>query len=679
MNPQDEHTDIDIGSPGSIEDLGDRLVGIACRQLQVSNKFKQPLLEKWKRFENLKAGNVPKKLRVQFNVALPVFSGMLDTLAADFDEPIELEFKRKHPSDYFKVQRIQAAWNMEKAKLTKESRWDFKARTDKSTNIMYGRSILKEFAESDPTYKNSLSTVLPHYFHNQPKGGGLLENHLFAGEEGIMRTEGDLLQGAKDGIYNSKRVSELIRDSASSEYESEVTDYNREKLTRFKVLGLDVESNNYIGERTFNLCEWILTYKGKRYYLLFDPWTMKWIRFAPLKDVFSKELYPWVSWASFEDEQVFWTPAYADICYPVADSIVTLFNQELTNREKRNMGARAYDKDMFPDVAKLDAAQYRADALVPVDTKGGTRKIQDGIYYFQTAELEGTINLLDWTNTQLQRDMGVSDISQGVAVNASKKVNVAYMEQANIAKRLGYKSQSYTEAWGEIGLRYVQGLKDHMSKEMYIEVLGDMGIEPDVLTREDLDLKGDIGVDIISSTARKAENEKKRQGRIKMYELLAPSQNVNSELKDAGIMRDVGQLSEEQIKMFLDTRNYASRESVAKAHIVIQELLAGDKPEHNYAADIIFIKIIYDYMMEHRNKLGIPKAKKFAAYIAQHAKDAMDNGKRNGAQRGQQNQRRLAAQGKGAPQPTGKPGQPQPGRPMPAQPQPEVAQAGATM
>jgi len=48
-----------------------------------------------------------------------------------------------------------------------------------------------------------------------------------------------------------------------------------------------------------------------------------------------------------------------------------MFNQELTNREKRNFGARAYDKDMFKDVRKLDESMHRPDALVPADTKGG--------------------------------------------------------------------------------------------------------------------------------------------------------------------------------------------------------------------------------------------------------------------------------------------------------------------
>jgi hypothetical protein len=680
-------TDIDESNIEQSEDVRDRLTEIAARQLAVSDRFKQPLITKWKKYENLKAGNVPKKLRTLFSVPLPVFSGMLDTLAADFDEPIELRFKEKHPADYFKAKKYQGAFNIEKASYDSSARWDYKARVDKQLNILHGRSILKEYASSDPKYKNFLYNTDPLYFHCQPAGGGLLEDHLFAGEEGIIRTESELL--ASD-IYDKSQVNELIRRSADKEFIQKTSEWDREKLQRFNVLGLDPTSNSYVGEPTFNLVEWVLTHKGKRYYVLFDPWTRTWVRCEPLKDIFSQDLYPWTSWATHNDNKVFWTQAYADQIYPVADAVVTLYNQELTNREKQNMNARLYDPEMFPDVAKLDEASYRPDALVRVDTKGGTRKIESGLFSIKTPELNGTIQLLDWTNKELAKDTGINDISQGVAMNAAKKVNVAYMESSATAKRLGLKSQSYTECWGEIGVRFIQGIKDHMSKEMYITVLGDEGLEPDVLTRADTDFKGGmLSVEVISSTAEKAENQKKKDGRIKMYELLAQSQNINSEMRDAGIMRDVGELNEEQITMFLDTKNYSAKQSVAKAHIAIQEILADKKPDINYAADTTFMKIILDYAMEHRNKLGKEKFKAMTLYAATHAQMASQNGQQRGKQRGQQNARTAIQanpgaftppQGKmaGAAQPPRPPmGAPAPQAPVPspmAAPQPEMAQ-----
>lgn len=661
-----ETTEVDL-SLGDEELWGDRLyeklTKMACMQLRTSNEYKKPLLEKWQKYEDLKAGKVKPKLRVMHNIPIPVFGGMLDTLAADFDEPIELEFKKSHPSDYFKAKRINAAWNKEKTSSAVNARWDYKARVDKSNNLICGRSILKEYAESDPTYKNYLEVVSPYNFHSQPDGGGMLENHFWLGQEGIIRTHAALQRGG----YDQKQVELLkTRGKAGSEHLAQLTEDHKTKMAKYAAVGLNPDANDYIGDITYSLVEWGLTYRGIRYYLLFDPWTMTWLRAEKLKKVFSLNLWPWMSWATHEDDKVFWSMSYADIIYPVADSIITLFNQELTNREKRNMGARAYDKDMFTDVAKLDQAQYRPDALVPVDTKGGTRKIADGIYWFQTAELQGTINLLDWMNKALQINTGVTDISQGAAMQASKKVNVAYMEQASVAKRIGYKSQSYTECWGEVGVRYVQGLKDHMSQEMYIELLGDQGIEPDVLTREDLDLEAPLGVEVTSSTARKQESKAKRDSKVKALELLQESQNVNSEWRDAAVLRYIGEFSEDEIKMALDTSNYASRESIAKAHICIEELIAGVEPNVNYAADAVFLKTIFDYMMEHRNKLGVAKSKRFVEYISKHAQLANDNGQRAGTARGQKLGKQAAA---AAPvQKTAAPA---------ANPQPEAIQAGA--
>lgn len=653
------------------KDLGDELVKIATQALAVSNKYKEPLLEKWKMYEDLKAGKVKKKLRSQFNVALPVFSGMLDTLAADFDEPVELEFKKRHPSDFFKARKYQAAWNQQRTSSDKDAKWDYKSRVDKSLNILHGRSFIKCYAFSDPKYHSVLDIPDPLDMHPQPKGGGILENHLFCQQEGILRTIGDIDDSS---IYDKSQVRILKDKSNNKEYINDVTDYVQQKLQRFKAIGLDPDSNDYVGEQTFNLCEAVITNKGKRWYVLYDPWTMTWLRFARLKDIFSKDLMPWVSWATFEDNKVFWTQGYADIAYPVADAVVTLFNQELTNREKQNMNARAYDKDMFTDVSKLDAAQYRPDALVPADTKGGTRKISEGIYAFQTPELTGTVNLIDWVNTSVKRDIGINDISQGAAMDAQKKVGVAYMETASISKRIGYKSQSYTEAWGEVGARFMQGLKDHMTEDMYIEVLGDMGIEPDVMTREDLDTEADLGIEVVSSTSRKSELEKKKQKRLEGWKLLAQSQNINSEMKDAAIMRDLMDYSEEEIRQFLDTKNYSAKESVAKAHIAIQELLAGDEPELNYSSDVTFLKTILDYSMDHRNKLGVARFKKFAMYIAKNAKTAQENAKRSGAAKGQQNARMSAQRGgkpAGAPAKPGMGGKPA----VAAAPSPEMAQS----
>jgi hypothetical protein len=264
----------------------------------------------------------------------------------------------------------------------------------------------------------------------------------------------------------------------------------------------------------FKLVEMALTIGGERYYLVFSPWYKTWVRFGKLKDVCSSNLYPWVSWATHEDNKNFLSKSFADDLYGVADATHTFFNQELTNREKRNFNARGYDIEMFPDVAKLDQAQTRPDALVPVKVPAGKR-IEDGIFTFETAELRGTIDLLDWMQGEAGRDVGVTDLSMGGVQQASKKATVVFAEQQSISKRLLLRSSSYTEAMGEVAKLFIQGCKDHLPAKKALKSLGieGEGWEP-VIRRADLDLYSDPDVRVVSSTVEMQQSQLKKEARL---------------------------------------------------------------------------------------------------------------------------------------------------------------------
>jgi hypothetical protein len=71
--------------------LAAEAVTIATRQLMASTDFKKPRMAKLTKYWELYDGKVPKKLRQLFNVPIPVFPGMIDTLNAQYDTP-------NHPS-----------------------------------------------------------------------------------------------------------------------------------------------------------------------------------------------------------------------------------------------------------------------------------------------------------------------------------------------------------------------------------------------------------------------------------------------------------------------------------------------------------------------------------------------------------------------------------------------------
>jgi hypothetical protein len=102
----------------------------------------------------------------------------------------------------------------------------------------------------------------------------------------IFRTKEQLIEGAKGERYNKEQVGKLISNQNESGRKV-VEDEYRNKITRFATLGLDTESNNYTGQTLFNLTEGAMTYKGEKWYILFDYKSGIWIKCVKLKEVFT--------------------------------------------------------------------------------------------------------------------------------------------------------------------------------------------------------------------------------------------------------------------------------------------------------------------------------------------------------------------------------------------------------
>lgn len=588
-------------------------------------RFKQPRLDQIQKYRDLYAGNVKKKFRQPFNVVLPVFSGAMDTLMATFNDDINIKFAEQEPSDYVSVRKINALWKQESTSTGINAKFPYKSRCDRSNAMYSGRGFLKIYAESNPQYKSNFEVLELDDFIFQPQGGGHLENHLFAGQENIIRTAYQL----ENGNYNQDQVKKLLEIAAKTDYFPVAEGDTRNYLAKFKAVGISPEDANYIGEQVFNLSELVLTVQGKRWYILYSPWYKIWLRFAPYKEIETTELYPWVSWATHEDNKNFLTKSYADDLYGIADATHTLFNQELTNREKKNFNARAYDPSIFKNVAKLDEAQYRPDALVPADTGNGARKISEGIFEFKTAELSGTINLLDWMQSETARDVGITDLSKGAVQQASKKASVVFAEQQNISKRFLLRSSPYSEAMGEIGKRFISGAKVHLPAKKAIQLLGVEGEGWDEITKLDLDTYSDVDVRIISSTLEIQENQLKKESRLKTLGEISADPNeaafVNSRAVVEEKLRSGGGFDDGEIAILMDTKNYGNKAEASYAHQAIREVMNNEAPEIYYAATGLLPEIIYDFANTYKKKLGMKKYGILMDYIIAHADIAKEN------------------------------------------------------
>ncbi len=587
----------------SKEQFGEEAMTRATYIVSNCRKFKAPRLEKIAMYRDLYAGKVKKKFRQPFNVVLPVFAGAMDTLMAGFNDDLALQFEEQEPADYISAKKQSALWDMEVSSTTPNAKFALKTRWDRSNAMFSGRGFMTNYAQSIPNYQNNFEIYELDDAIFQPGGGGHLESHLYAGRENVLRSVSQL----KTGAYDQSQVKKLLERCAETDYHPFDGD-DATYLAKFKASGLDPKNADYIGETLFNLVELVMTIAGTRWYMLFSPWYRTWVRLEKNSVMSSGDLFPYVSWATHEDNKNFLSKSYADDMYGIADAVHTLFNQELTNREKRNFHARAFDKDIFPDVAKLDQAQYRPDALVPADTKGGTRKISEGIYAFETPELRGTIDLINFMNESTGRSVGVTDLSMGGVQNVSKKATVVFAEQQNISKRLLLRSSPYTEAMAEIGKLFIQGLKDHMPAKVALKRLGDEGVgfDPEI-TRVDLDTYSPLQVKIISSSIEMKNSQLKKEARMKTLAemsanpaelaLINPRWLVESKLRDGAEYDDA------EIALAMDTKNYGSKEEQAYAHSAIQEILAGKKPELYFGATTLYQEIVYDYARNNKTKI----------------------------------------------------------------------------
>lgn len=642
------------------DSIEDKLTKLSFDLLLNSQVYKQPRMNTLIKYERMYLNDIPPKLRQLFNVPIPVFPGLVDTLSADFNDQIKLKFKETNPADYLVMPKVQAQFDIESSSTLPNAMWNYKARTDRFNAIISGRSILKEFAESDPKYKNVLNVTNYSDFHCQPLGGGHLENHLFAGEEGVFRNLSEIIE---DDFYPLTQRNKLKTQAWTDDFFTSIETTYGTRLQRFKSQGLDVESNTFSGDRVLNLCEFVVTYKGQRYLVLFEPLTRIWLRVEKWDD-----LFPWVSAATHEDDKNFWSKSYADDFYYVADATITLFNQELTNREKKNFNARAFDPEMFTDTAKLDAAQYRPDALVPVVVPAG-KNIANGIYQFQTGELSGTINLIQFANEMLGKSTGVNDLSQG-SVGGSKKPAIIMAQQQQMAKRIGLRSDSFQEMYAQLGMRYYKGLRKHMPSSLAVRMIGENGfIEERELRRMEIKNAAEPEIIVISTSEQENADNIKRDAKAKAIGMIVErkSQNTNGKWIDEHILRDIGQFEDSEVAFALDAQDNTSKKQIAHASRAIQDILLNREPEIYYGADESYMQYIHNYVIDNKSNLK-GKYKKFFEFSQKVAPVVAMNVKSKAQQMNR------AAKGKGG---DGQPANANSADPNAAQPQPNSAGPGA--
>lgn len=577
----------------------------------------------WKLAEDQYFNKQVKSLKQRYNVPLPIVPGFVETLLSKIDDPPALKFEQAEEADYKAAQKANAFYQAESQ--AEDHDWDMIDIDGKKQAIIYGRAIKKFYAESTPEYKSNLEVVDVYDFIADPIGGGNLEKHRFVQQDNFFKSKEELKEGVENRGYDKATVEKLINATTADKIVENDNIY-RSKQSRMMALGIDGITFNYAGQNLYKLIEAGTTWKGKRYYVLFNYETGLGVKVVPLTEVFKSNLWPFVSWATHRDLFNFWSKAPVDDIVPLAEMARVLVNQELDNRQKKNWGQRAYDPEMFPEPSQF---AWRPDGLVA--TKSGatvTRSIQNGIYQFETPELKGSLDFVNWIDNIIGQKTGVTADAQGQS--EEDKVGIYYGNMQQVADRLGLYNKSYKKAWAAIGRRYLWGLFEHLRSPMAVRLIGEKGAEWDEIKRFEVNPKWNIKVE--GGNAEMAEDEIKKKRLQDIMATLAedelmitsPRWRAETKFRAAGV-------DEDEIRMAFDINNEGNKEILAEASQMIQDCLEGKESKLNRGANTAFLQKILDYATD-ADDLPQDKYDKLMEIVEAHVPIAQENAARKAVQ-----------------------------------------------
>lgn len=570
--------------------LADKLTSIAIKQIDAALKFKQPRMDAIKKNEDLYSNKSDPALPGQFSIPLPIMGGFVDSLLSELNQPVRINFRKQEDADLKKAKKVSAAWQYDSSPT--RGAWNIKDIRAKKLAAISGRAIFKIFSESSPRYKNHLVNIHHYNFLCEPKGGADLNAHLFKGEMNYFKTKFDIESGVKSGIYDATQVGQAISRASEEGFKRNEDIYNNLRNT-FAALGMNPDQADYAGEKVFSFTEWYMRYEGEEYYLFLEPTTGTWIRAEKLEDIFKKKVCPYVSWATHDDTNNFWSKAPADDVRPIAISLKEVNDQNFNNLIQRMRGKRAIDPNFFPNPAQLEDFTTRfVEATVPAG-----KSLGDGYVEFKTEDNTAiTVNLMRFLNSFLGEKTGITPGSQGQAVE--DKVGIYYGNIQQVARRMNLYSDFYKQAYAELGLRYLHGLQEHLRGKMAIQILGVHGYETDFLTREDTNFIEDPDIDITGGTDDQVINQAKQKEKAESLRDIIANPVTASQLNPKWLVEErlrVGGYDDPEIRRGMDLDTYGDQEIIAEAQEAIQEILKGKEPKKNRGANQAFLQELLNF------------------------------------------------------------------------------------
>ena len=565
--------------------IRDEITKQCLDEITFARNSKRVKLTNWWKNEDLYYSNKKIHSDERANVNLNEAQGFVNTFLANINNPFNFKYVKGEEAD------LQAATiaNALKDKDMKIGKWNFKAMLARVQLIIYGRYIFEYHADSTGGYMSHLTPVDVYQFLIDPSCGGLdIEKAFYMGRGGIVKSKEDIEEGIKSGKYLRTEGNQLI--SGSGNIASE-TQEERDASNRWIAL----ISRNKILEKSdqWKFWEWYTTYKGDRYYVLITEDGGMAIRVEPITELFKSGKYPFFTTAAYPDLTEFWTPSPLDGVREAIMAKSVAINQMLDNGEAINRPMKAFDVDAIKNPALL---KYRKDGLIPV--KAGV-DINKAVQVFPVTSITTAIEVYDKLGEIIDINSGVTAGTKGQATE--KQVGIYEGNQAKASDRFSLISDSEADAQQRFAELYLDGLDEHLTTKVAVEMIGIDGVDFKEVTKKDI--KRGSNFDVMVITAGQEETMQNTEKRNKLTFLSAKGNDVSG-IYNKKIMGEmeatIAGFSSDEIKYMLDTKNDGTTEIMSECAEDIQEMLAGKIIPVNDMANTAYMQKMKDYMREEK-------------------------------------------------------------------------------
>lgn len=595
----------------------DKIVSQIKSEIAFARRHKEGKVGNWHLNEQMYFGKKEKTADARANVDLGRMQEHVHTVLSKIDSPLTFEFMAKKPAQRKRVERLNALKEYDKDR----NDWDLKDIVGKKQAVLYGRAVYAYYSSSDNGYQPHLDNVDVYDFLIDPTAGGIdLEDARYLGRWGVVkdRSELEAMSRGRNKIYIKSEVDILLAGGGNSDERTreEINKDNRSYATH-----LTSRDKQHSDPDKFKFWEWFTTYGGERYYALVTE-SGNCIRCEKLKDMFEEELWPFWTYACFPDLTEFWTPSYCDYVREIFMAQSVSINQMLDNAEMINRPMRIVDVTAIENLAEL---KYRRGGGV-VKAKSGQAK--NAVDTLAVPSIETPITVFQTLESIQERASGVTAAAAGVA-DTDGRATIYEGNAANTADRFGLLNKSYSFGYKRFAKLWELGVRQDLTEEISIDVLGPDGIDlvavgPDNLFRGN----EDYAVMVRSSNAELQISEQKKRTLAAYFASLKGDPAVPNQQKLIELLGLTAGAEKEDIRQILDPNGYGSSEVMAEADRDLELILDGNFIEPNRKANAAYKQRIIDYMMDHAEDIDFETYQRVVQYIQSLDQVIMSNTRR---------------------------------------------------